>query len=876
MPTIAQLPTLPISEVLADIRQELLDHNELILEAPPGAGKTTLVPLALLDTPWRGDQRILMLEPRRLAATAAARRLASLLGESVGNTVGYRVRQETRISDNTRIEVVTEGVLNRMLMDDPSLTGVALLIFDEFHERSLDADLGLALALQGRNLFREPHHPLKIVLMSATLNGESLSQLLPQAPLIRSEGKMFPVDIIYGKPYRFDDRIAARSADTILRALAENTGNLLAFLPGQREIIQTQRLLAARVAGDVAIRPLYGALSTQQQQLAIEPPAKGLRKIVLATDIAETSLTIEGVTVVVDSGLRRQPEFDLNNGMTRLHTRRISQDSSTQRCGRAGRLQPGRCYRLWSEEQQRHLEKFRVAEIRHADLAPLALQLIAWGVDDVEELDWLDPPPAAALQQALNLLRQLGAVDQRDNDGQETLGDWRLSDHGKLMAQLPTHPRIAHMLLVSDNWQLQHSACVIAALLSDRSSAPVQTGADLCHLQSIVSANNHRDKKLTHWIQTVRKQADQFRRIIHRHTPVANNPAHSQVLDIDRAYTTGLLLACAYPERIAQRIPASANEYRLANGQKALLSADDSLAAEPWIAIAELGGRQHSQAASPMLKIFSAAAFDASVFDNVLNKMVSRTNSISWDTTVDRFVAETRYSVGKLVLKTSAIETPSPDFITAAVLQQIKARGLALLPWTASDRQWQARVQLLYQLQQSAKLTTEPKSEGIPLWPDVSDQTLLDRLEDWLLPFIGNVRKLADIKKLDMTAILATLLPWPLPQHLEQQCPTTIAVPSGSHLQVDYLINPPVLRVKLQEMFGCIDTPTIANGRIQLMLHLLSPAQRPLQVTQDLAGFWQSSYFDIQKEMKGRYPKHPWPDNPQQAQATKYTKSKMP
>lgn len=851
-----RLPELPITEVLPAIAQALVQAHELVLEAPPGAGKTTLVPLALLDQAWLGNQKILMLEPRRMAARAAAQRMASLLGEETGQTVGYRIRQETRISPHTRIEVITEGILARMLIDDPSLQGIGLVIFDEFHERSLDADFGLALALQSRELFRNDSNPLRLLVMSATLDGESISKLLGNAPLIRSAGNMFPVTLHYGQPKRLDANIL----DTLLAALpdiiAKHSGSILVFLPGQAEINQAARRLGACLGREAlqqtVILPLYGALSLGEQQRAIEP-ITGKRKIVLATDIAETSLTIEGITVVVDSGLCREPRFDPATAMTRLQTRRISKDSSIQRMGRAGRLSAGHCYRLWSEQQQAQLAQHSIPEILQADLAALALQLVAWGVTDINELSWLDPPPPGPMSQALDLLHSLGALHSRSQPAGISLANSTLTPHGVLMASMPTHPRLAHMLITAASQGLGKQAAALAALLADRSPLGRDYGTDLSVQLAIVMGEQQCHSQYRGWLERTRQQAKNFKQLLNKIRPQPG----SQPPGPESA--TGFLLACAYPDRIGQRKSDRSHHYLLSNGRTATLDPKDTLSNSEWLAIAELGGTMSKHGKGSNDRIFSASPLDPVLFTGPLQELLEEQDRLQWDEQADRFSAEHIHRIGKLVLKRRRIEQLPAEARIEALLELITKRGLALLPWTPALRQWQARVMLLHSL--------DPEH-----WPDVSDNYLLVSLGSWLSPYLDTISKLSDFQRLDLPAILSTLLPWPLPQQLQEQAPATLQVPSGSQIRIDYSQTPPVLSVKLQEMFGCVDTPTIANGQVKLMLHLLSPAQRPLQVTQDLAGFWNSSYFAVQKEMKGRYPKHPWPDNPAQAAATKYTK----
>ena len=835
---------LPISAVLPAIRDTLMTHHELVLEAPPGAGKTTVVPLALLEEPWLRSQKIVVLEPRRMAARAAAERMASLLGERVGETVGYRIRLENRTGPNTRIEVITEGILTRWLQDDPSLSGVALVIFDEFHERNLNTDFGLALSIQGRELFRADDEPLKLLVMSATLDGDAVAALLDDAPILRSEGKQFPVDIIYGKTLALRQSIVEPVVAAIDRALLDNTGSILVFLPGQGEIRRVaEQLRPIITANNIAVAPLYGGLTMEQQQAAIRPAASGFRKVVLATDIAETSLTIEGIATIIDAGLSRKPVFDPVTGMTRLHTQRLSSASSTQRAGRAGRMQAGRCYRLWSEDQQQQLLAHATPEILQADLLPLALQLNNWGIDDPAELRWMDPPPPAPFQQAVDLLEKLGALKRGNNNALQ------LTAHGQQMASLAMHPRLAHMLLWGCRYGLQRMAVELAALLSERDPFREQ-GADLAYRLDVLRGEIPCAKSHRPWLQRVTRQADSFMRVLKKH-----QIARQSTLADEQGL--GFLIACAYPDRIASQRKAGAMSYRVANGRTAILNEQDALANQPWLAVAELGGRVgYSDDV-----IFSAASLDMELLKGPLQSLCTTVEIAEWDDKRHRFIAERQCRVGALVVENQPQGQMEPEVKIAALLALVRKRGLAILPWTDELRQWQARVELLRQL------------EGSELaWPDVSDQGLLATLEQWLAPFIESVNHIDDFKKLNLKNMLTGLLPWPLPQQLDELAPLRYQVPSGSSVSIDYGQSPPVLAVKLQEMFGAEHTPTVANGKVKLLVHLLSPARRPLQVTQDLAGFWRSSYQQVKKEMKGRYPKHPWPDDPLQAIATRHVK----
>ena len=835
--------SLPIDEVLPALRLALAERHEAVLEAPPGAGKTTRVPLALLNEPWLAGQKILMLEPRRLAARAAAERLASELGEKVGQTVGYRIRLDSKVGPETRIEVVTEGILTRRLQHDPALEGVGLLIFDEFHERSLDADLALALSLNGRELFRD-EQPLKILLMSATLEGERLASLLDDAPILRSEGRMYPVAMRWGRPFVPGEFIEPRVVQTVLDAINDESGSLLVFLPGQAEIRRVNQQLADALGSrsDILLCPLHGELDLAAQRAAIEPAPKGLRKVVLATNIAETSLTIDGVRVVIDAGLARVPRFDPGSGMTRLDTQRISRASATQRAGRAGRLEPGVCYRLWSEDQHAQLAAYGSAEILQADLAGLALQLARWGVAP-EQLIWLDMPPSASYAQARQLLERLGALHGA-----------KLTAHGEAMAELPAHPRIAHLLIRGQDLGLAEMACDVAALLGERDILR-GAGADVHSRLALLSGESRVARGGQGGVQRARQLARQYRGYL-------RGKATQPVADPDHPRWLGALLALAYPDRIAlQRKPGGA-EYRLANGRAAVFTESDVLMKHPWLVIADLGSRQGQREE----RIYLAAEFDAGLLDGVLSEQVSVVDQLDWDEREGVLRAERQRKVGELVLSREPLTGLDEAARTQALINLVRRKGLELLPWTPELRQWQARVALLRQLDMQAQGQSE--------WPDVSDAALLAGLEDWLAPYLGRVSRLSHFANLDLSSIVHNLLKWPLPQRLEELAPHHIKVPSGSSVRLDYSEHPPILAVRLQELFGLADTPRIAGGRQVVKLHLLSPARRPVQVTQDLANFWKSTYDEVKKDLKGRYPKHFWPDDPLVAQATARVKPK--
>ncbi|SMF52173.1 ATP-dependent helicase HrpB [Alteromonadaceae bacterium Bs31] len=834
---------LPINEILVQIKQALIEKNELVIEAPPGAGKTSTVPLALLDAPWRGSKKILMLEPRRVAARSAAERLASLLGEKPGHRVGYTIRLEKKTSKHTCIEVLTEGVLTRRLQSDPELSDTAAIIFDEFHERNIHSDLGLALCLQSRELFRDKDNPLKLIAMSATIDAEAIAALL-HAEKITSKGKAFPVDIHY-KPtaFKVSDSLEDEVLECIQLALARHTGNILVFLPGQGEIRRLATLLSNLNHKDLGVYPLHGSLSFSEQNAAIAPlPADSpyKRKIVLSTDLAETSLTIEGVNIVIDSGFTRKPQFDARTAMTRLHTLRISQASAKQRAGRAGRLAAGVCFRLWSAEQHAQLQSHSKPEILQADLTPLALQLLQWGVSEPRELSWLDAPPAAAFAQAQDLLSELGAVEKR---GEHFI----LTEHGEEMSTLPAEPRLAHMLIQASKYGLINLASQVAALLSERrpySQTDIEYGIDLLRGNIACGAQQK------NWLKRCQQQAKIFQQLI-KHQEAENKISVRDAI--------GFLLACAFPDRIARRRENSRNNYLLSNGRSAKLAANDALTSHEWLVTAELGG----QSGQREDKIFSAAALNPALFDTKLKNLCAEAELVEWRD--DRLLAEKQLCVGKIIVKKYPLKNVAVEHFQQATLALVKKHGVLILPWDKDCRQWQARVCLLRK--------AFPDSD--PAWPDISDSELVETLDKWFLPFAGNIRSRADLKTLPLLRCLESMLTWPQLQQLKELAPERLKVPSGSSYSIDYSQTPPVLQVKLQEMFGCTSTPTVASGKIKLLVHLLSPARRPLQVTQDLEGFWKSSYQDVKKEMKGRYPKHPWPDDPLQALPTRATKKKF-
>ena len=827
---------LPIDGILPLLRQTLTENHAVVLQAPPGAGKTTHVPLALLDEAWLAGRTILMLEPRRLAARAACARMAQLRGETAGETVGYRIRFDSKVTAETRIEVLTEGILTRRLQTDPELKNVGLVIFDEFHERHLHADLALALCLDSQRTLRED---LKILVMSATLDGESISKLLGDAPIVTSEGRRYPVDIRY-LPRDPSGPLPPLVCDAVLSALEKNEGDVLVFLSGAWEIRRTQELLEAKVAATVDVHPLYGDLSWEIQDRAIRPSA-GRRKIVLATPIAETSLTIEGVRVVVDSGFARIPQFDPGSGLTRLATVRVSRASSEQRAGRAGRLASGACYRLWSETTHRGLVPQSLPEIRAADLASLALELAAWGAREARSLAWLDPPPEAAFSQARELLTELDALD---NSGV-------ITKTGRAMARLPLHPRLSHMLFSAKQLGLEALACDVAALLSERDilSGEARRSADFTQrLEALWAFRLHgRQGAQSHHADAgacarVNQAAQQFRRMQSLSEPVNTADAGS----------VGLLLALAYPDRVALARTPGETRYLLASGRGARLPEAEMRLRQPCIVAASLDAGETEGL------IYSAAPLDVNILRTHLATHLRTEDVVRWDGQQQAVVARREQRFGALVLDSKPLTDADTNQMRAAMLDGVRRLGIEALPWTLEAREWQARILSLHHW-----LPAES-------WPDVSDTALRETLDDWLGPYLEGITRREHLTRLDLSAILKNLLGWEQGRRLEEEAPTHLEVPSGSRVRLEYIPGEsPLLKVKLQEMFGLADTPRVAGGKVPVTLHLLSPAQRPIQVTQDLRGFWERTYPEVKKELKGRYPRHPWPDDPWSATPTR-------
>ncbi|HEV8515150.1 MAG TPA: ATP-dependent helicase HrpB [Cyclobacteriaceae bacterium] len=818
----------PVEEVVPELKLRLKDNKAVILQAPPGAGKSTIVPLAILNEPWLKGKKIVMLQPRRLAARSVAARIADLLKEKIGETIGYRIRFENVVGKNTRIEVVTEGILTRMLQNDNSLEGVGLVIFDEFHERSLHADLALALCLQSQQLLRDD---LRILIMSATLDGEKISSAINNAPIINSLGKQFPVDVKYEAPPK-DEHIAVSASRSIKKALKERMGDILVFLPGAGEIRRTQEILETDNV-NATIFPLYGEMPFQKQQEALTPNSQ-LRKVVLATSIAETSLTIEGITTVIDSGYSRVPKFDPRSGLTKLETVKVTRDAADQRLGRAGRLGPGVCYRLWAQATHQHLQPARQPEILEADLAPMMLELFSWG-SNVNELNWITPPPTGAVNQATELLDELGAIEKN-----------KITSRGKEMLRLPTHPRIAHMLLSANSDREKSLAIDIASLIEERDPLPRENGADLSLRIELLrkwrsGEKVNADRNL---FERIEKNASAWRKIFN--------------LKIDNSIFSdtdvGKLLIEAYPERIAKQTEKFSSRFKLANGRMGKLQDHDSLLQKPWLAIAAMDMGVNEG------KIFSAVAVD----EDDLIKHAKEKESMVWDKERGMIAASLEKRIGVLILSARQIKEVDESLRIKTLCDALREEGLKLLGWDEIQQQWQARVMSLRQWR---------KDES---WPDVSDQTLLKTADIWLAPYLLQVNKRADFQRLDLNAIVTSILPWELQQQFNKLTPTRLEVPSGSMISLEYSDDgsAPIMKVRLQEVFGMLETPSVNEGRTKIILHLLSPGYKPVQVTQDLKSFWQTTYHEVRKELRMRYPKHHWPEDPWTAQAVRGIKRK--
>jgi ATP-dependent helicase HrpB len=814
---------LPIDSVLPELLSKLREHASVVLSAKPGAGKTTRVPIALPDADWLNGKKILMLEPRRLAASRAAEFMASQLGEKVGETIGYRMRGEAKVSARTRVEIVTEGILTRMVQAEPELPNVGVVIFDEFHERSIHADLGLALTLDVQQHLRPE---LRILIMSATLDGLAIATMLSGAPIVTSAGRAFPVETRYlGQP--FDGQVERLVATTIARALRDDVGDLLVFLPGQREIRRVESLLQeSGLPSHAVVHSLFGDAPPTQQRAALQPAQAGARKVILSTNIAETSMTIDGVRVVIDAGLSRVSRFDPRRGMSGLVTVRVSQASADQRRGRAGRQQVGVCYRLWTEAQHETLPKFSVPEILSTDLAPLALEFARWGSPNGEGLRFLDAPPAAHLSQARGLLRQLGAIDS----------DGKLSSHGRAMSELPVHPRLSHMLIKGKGLGVGSLACDVAALLEERDVLRGSRDADVDLHSRVHALHSGRDVDRAARERTV-AQAARLRKLI----DVKEERGSGEKL--------GVLLALAYPERIAKR---RGERFHLASGALALLPERSLLAREKFLAIGDVDG------AGAEVKAFLAEPLREEEIREVLADSIESKAEVRWESREKMVVAKRFTRLGAIELSDSPLSA-SGEAIVGAMIEGIREMGLQSLPWTKEALSLQARCEWLRKFLDND-------------FPNLSNEQLLATLDTWLAPFLDGVTRRSHLEKLDLSKILRTLVSYKQLALLDRLAPTHVTVPTGSRIPLDYSGEQPVLAVRLQEMFGEVDSPTVADGRVKVLLHLLSPAHRPLAVTGDLASFWKNAYPDVRKEMRGRYPKHYWAEDPLTAEPTKRRK----
>ncbi|KAA2235050.1 ATP-dependent helicase HrpB [Salinarimonas soli] len=813
---------LPIDDALPALTAALRASPRAVLVAPPGAGKTTRVPLVLLDEPWAAGGKIIVLEPRRLAARAAADRMARTLGEEVGGTVGIRVRLGSKVSRRTRIEVVTEGVFARMILDDPELAGIAAVLFDEYHERSLDADLGLALALDAQGALRED---LRILPMSATLDGARVAALLGGAPVVESQGRAFPVETRYlGRdPNR---RIEDGICDAVLRALKAEPGSILVFLPGQGEIRRVAALLAERITDpSVDLAPLYGALERGEQDLAVQPAKPGRRKVVLATSIAETSLTIEGVRVVIDSGLARVPVYEPDIGLTRLETVRVSRASADQRRGRAGRTQAGVCYRLWEEAATGAMEPYQRPEILAADLSPLLLDCAAWGVSDPGTLPFLDPPPAPALKEARALLAEIGALD----------GDGRITATGRRLRALPLPPRLARMVVTAADRGRAAEAAELAGLLVERGLGG--DGADLVD-------------RLDRFRRDRSRRAEDMRRMAAGWAKAAEGAPSSSDGGPEGP---GALLALAYPDRIA-KARGKTGEFVMANGRGGAVEAHDRLAREPYLAVAEIAGGAASA------RILAAAPITLPEIETALADRIAAGDELAFDRAAGALRARRVRRLGAIAFEERPLPVPATEEAARVLARGLAGLGVGRLPWSKALAQWRERVIFLR------------RAEGED-WPDLSDEGLAGSIEDWLGPHLVGKASLSDIPADLLNDAVRALLPWPLQRRLDAEAPTHFEAPTDSRIPIDYGAgDEPVLAIRVQELFGLDRHPTIAGGRVPLLLHLLSPAHRPIQITRDLPGFWRGSWAAVRADMRGQYPKHPWPEDPVTAPPTRRAK----
>ena len=816
---------LPVAEVAGEIDRLLPQNSCVVVTAPPGAGKSTLLPLTILENLPEG--KVLMLEPRRVAARQIAERMAWMLGEPVGRTVGYRMRFEQKVSAGTRIEVLTEGVLVRRLVDDPGLEGVSVVIFDEFHERSLTTEVALALTREAQQVLRPD---LRMLVMSATIDTDALCRDL-DAPLVESRGKMFPVEVVRGKEEAKPENASELVAQTVRLAHRDHAGDILAFLPGEADIRRCAEHLGASL-GETQVFPLYGMLSGEEQRRAIAPSAPGSRKIVLATPIAETSLTIEGVRVVVDSGLCRKPVYDPQRGLSRLETVRISCDMAVQRAGRAGRVAPGVCYRLWSAATEQRMPPVRVPEILEADLAPTVLAIAAWGESRPERLPWLAPPPAQSLRHARELLEDLGALDANGS----------ITPHGRALAGLPCHPRVAQMLLKADTPERKALAADLAALLEEKDPLDTPEAGVYIRLKALRDAR--RSRREGRWSRMCRI-AEQYRKMVR--VPVDD-------ADPD-PFEAGALLAAAYPERIAKAWKDGVGRFCLAGGDLAAVDPSDPLAASEWLAVGSL----HA-APGGVGRIFLAAPLGASD----LKPYIRRRDVVAWDSRQGSVAARRESRVGQLAVSAQPLSDVPREEIVRVICEAARKEGTSMLDFSDEVQNLQRRV--------AAVAAWRPELE----LPDLSTETVLERAPEWLPPFIGKATTTAELKRIDLCAALWSLLTYPQQQAVDRLAPSHITVPTGSRIRVEYRqgADAPVVRVRLQECFGLTDTPRVDDGRRPVLMELLSPGFKPVQLTTDLRSFWEGTYFEVRKKLKRRYPKHAWPDDPLAADPVRGVKKK--
>ena len=828
------MQNLPITQVIPEVKEKLLSNNKLVLQAPPGAGKTTALPLALLDEPWLKEKQIIMLEPRRLAVRSSASRMAELLGEKVGQRIGYQVKMDSVQSKETKILIVTEGILTGKLQHDPSLENIALVIFDEFHERSLHADLSLALTLESQALLRED---LKVLVMSATLNTQGISKLMENAPIVQSEGRCFPVESIYlepSTPLPSKKELPFFVHKKLLSIVKKEEGNVLVFLAGVREIKTVERLLNTTLPKDVFVSALYGNLSKEAQDKAIKAPPKGTRKIVLSTNIAQTSLTIEGIKIVVDSGLHNVSVFNPFSGMNKLESQFISQDSAIQRAGRAGRLSAGKAYHLW--HKSKILIKHDMPEILSTDLTQLLLELALWGNDDINELSWMDLPPSTALAHAKKLLMQLGALDKQG----------LISTHGKAMSRYPMHPRLSHMMLKAKALNLSYEASLLAVLISEKDIYKGGFSSDLKERVQVLHDVRLKKSISTHHVNIA--QCHNILKNAKRIEKEQKQELNTQLL--------GILLAFAYPDRIALQRPNKRDSYLLSNGKGASLHNEDELFNARFLVVADIAGDNTNA------RIYKAIEVTQADIETHLKEQILIKEIVDWNEEQERVDVREVQSIGAIVLRERQIKNASNEEVTDVLIAELEALGINALKWSDEAQVLRDRINFLNHHDMNL--------------PDFSDVYLVENMDDWLAPYLTNITTLKGCQNLDLHNILLGLLSFEQMQSLDKLAPAKIKVASGSNIRIDYQ-NPaqPILAVKLQEMLGTKSTPTLLNGKVKVMIHLLSPAQRPIQVTQDLESFWNNAYTDVKKEMRGQYKRHYWPDNPLEAMATKHTKKYM-